>query len=704
MKNLHFKVSSGLKDIIGRDLITNELVAIFELVKNSYDAEAKNVNIIINSFENYILIQDDGIGMSYSDLENKWLFVAYSEKKDQSKQTYAGSKGIGRFSCDRLGDKLELYSNKAGDTNKLSINWGDFEKNSLEKFEDLDIKHTNHFNDDILLDNFSGTTLKISGLRDEWDDNKVERVISALQRLVNPFVDDKRININVKYFSTSLSVPQINKNIQNNISHVLDEKTTYIECRIHKKSIKLSLTDKNNLIYDILLENFTELDDVYFKIYYLSRAAKINFTRIMGQSAKDYGSIFLYKNDFRIFPYGEPNFDSFGLNLRKTQGYNRNLGHRELLGWINIRDNKDHFKEVSSRDRGFVDNIYTQSLEATYMELIQRPLESYVQLVKFGDSEIDEISFEDENAIDKLLNRFKKYSITKLEKYELPTIAQPIDIKFDLLDNENVTVEEKKKIHKNIKQALNEAKREVNQATKDSEKVKKENSQIKKQVEITKILLEDKNPEKQELLTHELGKVSNELSAATDNMFRSMDSNLKQKYIKNFYSIRKSIDKLSSLKKQILKLNVESFWEREKVELKTYFKSYLTLDVVGRIQLEFDSSGDEVWQDVNVYDLGVLLDNLVLNVDDCGTSNPIIKIYFEQNQHAFHFVSNTGPIKVKPIDDIFDLGVSSKNNGTGMGMYICKRICEDFGWAIQVSEFNKEWVDFKIMLKNGNNL
>lgn len=187
-------------------------------------------------------------------------------------------------------------------------------------------------------------------------------------------------------------------------------------------------------------------------------------------------------------------------------------------------------------------------------------------------------------------------------------------------------------------------------------------------------------------------------------MFRSMDSDLKEKYIKNFYSIRKSIDKLSSLKKQILKLNVESFWEREKVELKTYFESYLTLDVIGRIQLEFDSSGDEVWQDVNVYDLGVLLDNLILNVDDCGTSNPIIKIYFEQNQLAFHFVSNTGPIKVRPIDDIFDLGVSSKNNGTGMGMYICKRICEDFGWNIQVSEFNNEWVDFKIALKNGKNL
>lgn len=700
MKNLHFKVSSGLKDIIGRDLITNELVAIFELVKNSYDAEAKNVNIIINSYDNYILIQDDGIGMSYSDLENKWLFVAYSEKKDQSKQTYAGSKGIGRFSCDRLGDKLELYSSKLGEKNKLSINWGDFEKNSLEKFEDLDIKHTNHFEEEILLNNSRGTTLKISGLRDDWDDNKVQRVISALQRLVNPFVDDKRININVKYFSSSLSVPQIDQNIRNNISHVLDEKTTYIECEIKNNRINLSLTDKNNLIYDIIFENFTELSDVYFKIYYLSRAAKTNFTRIMRQSAKDYGSIFLYKNDFRIFPYGEPSFDAFGLNLRKTQGYNRNLGHRELLGWINIRDNKDHFKEVSSRDRGFVDNIYTQSLEATYMELIQRPLESYVQLVKFGDSEIDEISFEDENAIDKLLNRFKKYSITKLEKYELPTIAQPIDVKFDLLNDENITVKEKKEIHNNIKQALNEVKREVNQVTKNSEKVKKENNQMKKQVELTKILLEDKTPEKQELLTHELGKVSNELNAATEDMFVRLDPVLREEYIENFYAIRKSIDKLASLKKQILRLNVESFLETEKVEMKTYFRSYLTADVIGRIHLELDCSGDEVWQNLNVYDLGVLLDNLILNVDDCRVNNPKIKIYFEKDGSSFHFVSNTGPITLNPVESIFELGVTTKTEGTGMGMYICKRICEEFNWDIDVYQFNNEWVDFKISLNN----
>ena len=70
---LHFKVSSGLKDILGRDLITNELVAIFELVKNGYDADATEINLIINSAEDYIIIQDNGKGMNRDDIENKWL-------------------------------------------------------------------------------------------------------------------------------------------------------------------------------------------------------------------------------------------------------------------------------------------------------------------------------------------------------------------------------------------------------------------------------------------------------------------------------------------------------------------------------------------------------------------------------------------------------------------------------------------------------
>src|SRR5690606_203245 len=154
MQALNFRVSSHLKSIIGRDLITDDFVAVFELVKNSYDAGASEVNIHFT--DSCIFIIDNGKGMSYSDLINKWLFVAYSAKQDGteddsrpdyresiSTKRYAGSKGVGRFSCDRLGELLLLQTKTANEDeiNRLEVVWADFERSSKEDFVNIDIKH-----------------------------------------------------------------------------------------------------------------------------------------------------------------------------------------------------------------------------------------------------------------------------------------------------------------------------------------------------------------------------------------------------------------------------------------------------------------------------------------------------------------------------------------------------------------------------------
>ena len=80
MGELVFRVSSELKNILGRDLITNDYIAILELVKNSYDASATKVEITFA--QDCITIADNGKGMSYNDIVNKWLFVGYSAKRD----------------------------------------------------------------------------------------------------------------------------------------------------------------------------------------------------------------------------------------------------------------------------------------------------------------------------------------------------------------------------------------------------------------------------------------------------------------------------------------------------------------------------------------------------------------------------------------------------------------------------------------------
>ena len=113
--NLQFRVSAELKNILGRDLITSPDIAILELVKNSYDAHASKVEITFE--DDFLAIADNGKGMSKNDLINKWLFVAYSAKSDGTedksyrskfKRHYAGAKGIGRMSCDRLAKNLIL--------------------------------------------------------------------------------------------------------------------------------------------------------------------------------------------------------------------------------------------------------------------------------------------------------------------------------------------------------------------------------------------------------------------------------------------------------------------------------------------------------------------------------------------------------------------------------------------------------------------
>src|SRR5688572_26330914 len=146
MSNEFFRISSGLKDLIGSELITDNFVAVFELVKNSFDAKATEVKIKfenLNSDEGKIIIQDNGKGMDYDDLINKWLFVAYSAKRDGSEdeqdyrdkiqvgKIYAGAKGVGRFSCDRLGRYLNLISIKDKEPaliENLIVDWRKFEE------------------------------------------------------------------------------------------------------------------------------------------------------------------------------------------------------------------------------------------------------------------------------------------------------------------------------------------------------------------------------------------------------------------------------------------------------------------------------------------------------------------------------------------------------------------------------------------------
>lgn len=419
MGQMQFKVSSALKDLVGKDLITNDNVAIFELVKNSYDAYATKVEIKFS--DNEIVIADNGKGMSFDDLKNKWLFLGYSAKKDGTedadndvkqksyrdkiKRHYAGAKGIGRFSCDRLGKHLSLTT-KSEDSHTIEtiiVDWTDFEIDQKKEFAQINVEHISQKKSHIFpLNSETGTILKISDLNDKklpWNRKRLLELKRSLEKLINPLSEtndfiieiiceketdeDKRVRDNNGYDRDI-----VNGILKNGISQILKLKTTQIDVRLDKNYIYTTISDRGVDIYKIR-ENNTELaklEDVKINLYFLNRSAKNNFTRLMGIEPVNYGSIFLFRNGFRIMPFGNTGDDSWGLDYRAQQGHSRFLGTRDLFGRVDVlTDNINEFKEVSSRDGGLIETQTSKQLFSLF-EIAHRRLERYVSGVLWGEA------------------------------------------------------------------------------------------------------------------------------------------------------------------------------------------------------------------------------------------------------------------------------------------------------------------------------
>src|SRR5215218_11340332 len=121
MEELTFTVDSALLSELGEKLVETPHIALVELVKNAYDADASEVKVkIIPDLPNgpQVHVIDNGSGMTFQDVENYWMRIATTHKKQQDVsprygRPRTGSKGIGRFSCRRLGERLKLITTAA---------------------------------------------------------------------------------------------------------------------------------------------------------------------------------------------------------------------------------------------------------------------------------------------------------------------------------------------------------------------------------------------------------------------------------------------------------------------------------------------------------------------------------------------------------------------------------------------------------------
>jgi len=484
-EDVHFSAHVNIKNIIGKELINDDNVAVLELVKNSYDAGATEIKVKFqdidkeSTLDHKLIISDNGIGMSKSDILDKWLNLAYSMKREihtQNNRVQAGNKGIGRFSCDRLGQELDIYTKqKDGSIYQLKINWNDFENKNKYNVQIQDIplqlrelsvkqleEETNFTFDK------QGTIVVISNLNTKWlilkqmenllepvsiENIKLLRLKFALEKLINKNqVNDEDFKIflqsdGVGDESEKSYHSKINGELKNKFFDRLTFNTTYINSVITEdgKKIITKIKDRGKIIFQTIEENkeFPLLKGVKIVLMYLNPYGKQYFYDFMGMRSVEFGSIFLFLNGFRIPPYGDSDKDSFGLEVRKTQGRSRYISNRELVGRIEINDIENQFRVISSRE-GIVEN------------------EAYLQLVH--NSKNEKVNNKNNGFFYKTHKKLEKYIVDGLKwdsvDTSLYTELKIQDMIHDKKWNENKEIyklkrdEKLKNISKNIFQIL----------------------------------------------------------------------------------------------------------------------------------------------------------------------------------------------------------------------------------------------------------
>lgn len=394
-KQIKIQIHPRAFTAFGEDLVTNDLVAVTELIKNSYDAFASTVRIsfgLDKDNKQYIRIEDDGCGMTFDTIENAWATLATPYKKKHpfitrekngvlQTRVVSGNKGLGRFSAARLGTILEMNTkHKEGPYLKAIFDWDSLL--NAESISDcsMNVSELDDFN--FINNSQTGTCITIKNVKSEWDKNKIMALTSDLSRLINPFeeISDFSIFVSSLLLTDTVKV-RPHEFIEKPIYKIYGEVDNqgcilwkYIfnsGDKERKSSGKLLWCegDKNGLT-EFFSGEFTfeirtwDLDtesiaDVSERFNIGKRDVRTNIGVYKGLS--------IYRDKVLVLPKSESSRDWLGLDAKRISQIGRKISTSQIVGIVNITSEKNpEIKDTTDREK-LVDNIeYAQFIRAIY--------------------------------------------------------------------------------------------------------------------------------------------------------------------------------------------------------------------------------------------------------------------------------------------------------------------------------------------------
>ncbi len=413
-EKVKFRPYARLLTMLGEQLIKNERIALVELIKNSYDADADHAFIFLEQFdddlqsnpESKVIIEDDGEGMTLSVIKNSWMNPAtsckYVEEGNEPKRTkkhdriVQGEKGIGRFATLKLGKKVRIITRPKDESMEYVIDFDftDYDEEFLKKngeeqtifLDEIEISVFTRFPQIFIEDNNikgkgwsltrknQGTRIEISNLKGKWTRNKLDDILTDISKL-NPIFSEHiefpvHVILNNRKESSSIekqeellkvlencSVLKITNGKYDNEEHryhfsINGENQTIDFDSVELKE-KKDFRDRFHLNKEII--RYPKCGPFSFSFYIFDLQAKDGSKYYLSPSEKKQVKnhrIYLYRDDIRVYPYGDPVDDWLQIDvLRGTQKAGLYLSNDQIVGCIEISKGKNpDLKDKTNRE------------------------------------------------------------------------------------------------------------------------------------------------------------------------------------------------------------------------------------------------------------------------------------------------------------------------------------------------------------------
>ncbi len=396
--SVSFSVDANIINRLGKELIGRAETGVSELIKNSYDADATLVKLdFINSnvTGGKLVIDDNGHGMTRDDFIKGFMTLSTTSKlhnpvSPKFKRQRAGRKGIGRFATQFLGEKLIIVTQVKEEDKaiKITINWDEY----LIDKDLFDVENTIEYIDK---EKESGTTLYIENLRHSWSIAQIKRVFRYVSDLLQPtFLSQKSSDLNLAKQGDEFFLVECYRTENGLSSAIADINTILFEKSLaiiegfvnedHKGFIKVksesfSINDSDlaisaNETGGDIITDYEHLKNIHFKAYYFiydrheyynNGISRLELNNIEDLATSQSG-LRVYRNGFRVLPYGEVGDDWLGLDRRRSRIefelndanilFNIPYTNKNFFGFVEIVDKEgESFEETASRE-GLIEN------------------------------------------------------------------------------------------------------------------------------------------------------------------------------------------------------------------------------------------------------------------------------------------------------------------------------------------------------------